>query len=423
MNVGTQDRPLPRWRRVSLPLLLGTVVIGILYPGKEGDGLPGLLLPSIPLAFLLVGTMDLLLRFLDTSRWGGRCPRPHDCLPSRYWMILITAFAVTVIFFIILPFCVQVVLPDYSWPLDRCIKTHDLDRLKDLLARDPGLVHSPVAPRIGAGWTTQDWEPIHLAAWIGNIGAADLLLEAGAGVNSLGLVGNAPPPLTVAAREGQIDMVHWLIRHGADVNASDWSGLHPLHAAARAGNLPVCETLLEQGADINAREDFTGKTPLDYATRGVGRTLRQRGALGGMSLCPTLHLMARNGWIDCVRELLSNGADPHLRNSAWKTPLHLAAAIPWNNPSGSQTVSVLLDFGARCDVRDRYGNTPLHLAVEAGNLESIEILLAHGADPFQPNSMGEAPLDRALLRRHPAIGERMLELVGRIEGVEEMVSK
>ncbi|MCB1096737.1 MAG: ankyrin repeat domain-containing protein, partial [Verrucomicrobiae bacterium] len=63
--------------------------------------------------------------------------------------------------------------------------------------------------------------------------------------------GDTPPPLHVAAENGQVKVVEFLIGKGADVNGIA-NGRPPLHRAAEAGHLAVCEMLIEAGADVNA---------------------------------------------------------------------------------------------------------------------------------------------------------------------------
>ncbi len=55
-------------------------------------------------------------------------------------------------------------------------------------------------------------------------------------------------------------------------------------------------------------------------------------------------------------------------------------------------VAALLRYGARVDQRYN-GATPLHHAVKAGFVQTIHVLLEHGADPDALDDRGRTPFD------------------------------
>ena len=70
--------------------------------------------------------------------------------------------------------------------------------------------------------------------------------------------------LTLAATKGHLEVVHFALAQGADMNKADNDGLTPLHDAARNGHLDVAKLLLCVGANLNAR-DGNGQLPIDIA--------------------------------------------------------------------------------------------------------------------------------------------------------------
>ena len=86
-----------------------------------------------------------------------------------------------------------------------------------------------------------------------------LLHLTGANVN----VHGGYPPLCLAAREGRLNAVRYLLDHGADLNAVDAAGNTALTEATYYGQVPVLKELLSRGANINSLS-ATG-TPLDIA--------------------------------------------------------------------------------------------------------------------------------------------------------------
>jgi len=93
----------------------------------------------------------------------------------------------------------------------------------------------------------------------GNVRRMRWLHLTGVNVNPDG----APPPLVLAAREGRVNAVRYLLDQGADVNARDNSGHNALGEATYFAQVPVIKELLARGANINTLTN--GATPLDIA--------------------------------------------------------------------------------------------------------------------------------------------------------------
>lgn len=67
-----------------------------------------------------------------------------------------------------------------------------------------------------------------------------------------------------ACIDDNLDMVEFLVEHGADVNRGDNEGWTPLHATANCGFLYIAKYLVEKGANIAAVNN-DGEIPLDVA--------------------------------------------------------------------------------------------------------------------------------------------------------------
>lgn len=87
-----------------------------------------------------------------------------------------------------------------------------------------------------------------------------------------------------------------------------------------------------------------------------------------------MHLAARNGEDDRIKELLSMGDDPNARDNNLFAPLHWAALE--GRPGAAR---LLLSGGADLDARERSGSTPLMLAARVGDDEMVDLLVAAGA--------------------------------------------
>ncbi len=131
-----------------------------------------------------------------------------------------------------------------------------------------------------------------------------------------------------------------------------------LRIAARDGNADIVAALLDAGVapDTGVR-DLT-QTPLYLATF-VG--------------CSTQG--EETDWlVDTVRHLVAAGADLGITDDNGNTVLTSATQM-----CGPRIVTVLVDGGAKLDVRNGSGLTPLGMALVMGKLDAAELLVARGA--------------------------------------------
>ena len=151
----------------------------------------------------------------------------------------------------------------------------DIDEVRELLRTG-----ADVNAAQGDGMTALHW-----AADNGDAGIAQILVYAGASLESITRLGSFTP-LMVASREGNTDVIAALLGAGAKVDAVTETGERAIHLAAYAGSAEAVSLLSAHGADTNARELSSGQTPLMFA--------------------------AAYGRADVVRVLMESGADPTL---------------------------------------------------------------------------------------------------------------
>lgn len=109
--------------------------------------------------------------------------------------------------------------------------------------------------------------PFHWAAFCGNVGAAEVLLQKGADINAVCDDGNTALHLALHDNDAAHgELVGMLLRraNGPDVNARNNRGDTPLRWPVFSGFHNSVERMLRGGADIFALDDH-GRTVLDCA--------------------------------------------------------------------------------------------------------------------------------------------------------------
>lgn len=261
-----------------------------------------------------------------------------------------------------------------SWAAD--LRLLDAVKRRDARAFDILLAQkADIDAKAPDGATALSW-----AAFLNLQDMAEKLIAAGAKVNTAGDYGETP--LTLALANRNAGLAEKLLKAGADPKATRWNGETALMIAAEVGNVEEVRMLLDRGLDVNGTEPNRMENALMWAASeghsDVVELLIQKGAnvtaasKGGFT--PLVFATLKDSALS-VRRLLEAGADANLALGQTKL-LTLATA-----QRCYQAAVALLSGGAEPNVADNTGNTPLHLAAQAGSLELVKALLARGANP------------------------------------------
>jgi uncharacterized protein len=257
------------------------------------------------------------------------------------------------------------------------------------------------------------WTPLMFAARQGSLDATRTLIEAHAEPNTTDPDGTTA--LVLAIINGHYDTAALLTEHGADPNIADTTGMAALYAAVdmntlgevygRPGRpstskvtaLDLMQVLLAHGAKPNAQLKATtlhrahtpgegtlaeGATPLMRAAkngdapamrllldRGADPTLIQKNGTTALMLAAGLGrglgVFAKDyateaALLEAVKVLVARGVDVNAVNDSGQTAMHFAAQ------ASDGIVQFLAEHGARLDVKDKQGRTPVDMALGVG---------------------------------------------------------
>ena len=234
-----------------------------------------------------------------------------------------------------------------------------------------------------------DFTPLLFAAQQGNVASGRALLQAGADADERRTT-DRMTALMVSAASGSQEFVVLLMEGGANPQLVDESGFTALHYAAFDKRPGLAKALLDHGAHPN---DRTTKDSRKNTTSGV--------SLEGAT---PLFLAASLGNIETVRALLAGGADPFITTEGGTAPLHVATwggdpyIRDWTEEEKKslfEVTKLLVALGADVNSAGEHGWTALHGAAYKGMDAVVQFLIEHGARTEVFDEYGQTPLSIA----------------------------
>jgi ankyrin repeat protein len=244
-------------------------------------------------------------------------------------------------------------------------------------------------------WTVRPDLPLRLAIEQRNTDLAKRLIRAGVDLTD----DRGCEVLSIAAEVGDLELVFFLIKMGANPNPRLTSRCYPaLLKATSRDDKEMVKLLLSCGADINASYSYISHpSPLVSA--------------------------AENGDLQLVQLLLDRGVHTEDRYLRQDTPLGIATSR-----GCSELVRELLDAGASVHppasnpLKPEYAeSSALYEAVANGHRSVVELLLAHKADPntreynaYHPDATGRTAMYIAVTRKNIQIVRLLIKAGARV---------
>ncbi|KAE8599011.1 hypothetical protein XENTR_v10017018 [Xenopus tropicalis] len=286
-------------------------------------------------------------------------------------------------------------------------------RVRNFVLKNPGSL---------AARDDSEATPLHHAAKLGNIDLMLMIVNESAeeGINALDSRGNTP--LHWAVQKNKLDCLKVLLCRGADPNIQNCYRLSPLHLAIQLFHNSIAEALiLHSTTDINLEGDL-GNTPVMQACckdnhealnllLGRGAKLCKQNKLG----CYPIHMTAFMGSLKCMDIILKKGEemgytiDHHINftNNEKSSPLHLAV-----QNGNIDVVKACISYGAKIDLRQSDNATALHFAATQGATEIVKFMVSSYSDDNKivdlPDGNDETPLHKSVLFDHVELAEYLI---------------
>ena len=251
--------------------------------------------------------------------------------------------------------------------------------------------------------------PWHVVAELGDLEIMEMLREKLEDINCKTNRSIPYAALNIAAQNGHLETVKWLLDNNADINLlMDVVERPPLYSAMANNHKLVAEELLQKKADVNItdkggyqalhwalecdRPRLADSNPTVFTEKILEKAcnIDHQDNQGKTPLYRTVCYQAPK----LVQLLLAKKAKPNIFNKEEITPLYISIAK--TDDIGSSITKMLLENRADPKIPMNDGDTTMHMVAAWRNMEAGKMLLEHKADVNAKNQEGKTPLHTIL---------------------------
>jgi len=262
---------------------------------------------------------------------------------------------------------------------------------------------------------------LHLAVRRYDYGLIDLLIRNGLDIDARNSRGQTPLILVSTNKNKKAEQ---FIQAGANVHIPDNLGGTPLHYAARDFNRELVQSLIDHGADVNARDIF-GRSPLYWVTRRYSWPDPPKGKTtyyghDGVRKNAKVTISEREkSMIEAVTEVLkAHGAKIHGPKGTEDPPV----SYPYLRDSKIIDHQCFLQQKGRPTASkplEGFQTTPLHLAVQSGNINRVRELLKQKAEVNARDETRRTPLHYSSQNGHMKIMSLLIKYGAKVNVLDE----
>lgn len=153
---------------------------------------------------------------------------------------------------------------------------------------------------------------------------------------------------------------------------------------------PLCAQMFSEGYEfLKAVKDRDGNEATKALNEPGTTVVNARDLATGET---ALHIVTQRRDAVWIQFLTQHGANPNIEDKKGVMPIQLAASLGF-----LEGIEALIKAGARVDVTNVAGETPLITAVHRRDVAMVRLLLAQGADADRRDNSGRSARDYAKL--------------------------